>query len=69
MKPTARMTLSKALAALGLAITCVGAALAAEPLPPALQKPEWAYSIPVGPQQPAARRDQRLYSLPGHYRG
>lgn len=59
------MTLSKALAGLGLAATSVAAALAAEPLAPALQKPEWAYAIPTAPPEPTAPRDQRLYSLPG----
>lgn len=57
------MKLSKTLAALGLVTACAAAALAAEPL--ALQKPEWAYAVPTGPAEPAVRRDQRLYSLPG----
>lgn len=57
------MTLPKILAGLGLAAACAVAALAAEPL--VLQKPEWPYAVPTGPAEPAVRRDQRLYSLPG----
>ena len=58
------MRLSKGLAVLGLATMCAAAVLAAEPLP-ALQKPEWAYAVPTGPAEPATRRDEKLYGLPG----
>ena len=59
------MKLSKTLIAVGLAATGVAAALAAEPAPQPLQKPEWAYAVPTGAAEPATPRDQRLLSLPG----
>jgi cytochrome c553 len=59
------MKLSKILMGLGLAGTCVAAALAAEPAEQALQKPEWAYAVPTLPPTPAPPRDQTLHSLPG----
>jgi len=59
------MRLPKLLAVLGLATACAAAVLAAEPTPPVLQQPAWAYAVPTGPSEAAVPRDQRLYSLPG----